>query len=103
MDEDDWRPLKIDHAALLRGRVLELHQALEAVWGDSNVAMSLGRIEGGLVRWFVERYDNEPVRSARNVMVESAAMGMIVKSGNQWKRARYVSSRASRRGGGRQS
>lgn len=89
MDEDDWKPLKIDHGALLRGRRLELHQALEAVWGDSNTPLSLGRVEGGLVRWFVERYDNDPVRTARNAMVEAAAMGMIVKSGSQWKRARY--------------
>lgn len=99
MNIDDWKPLKIDHAVLLRGRVLEIHQALEAVWGDSNVALSLGRIEGGLVRWFVERYDQEPVRSARNVMVEAAALGMIVKSGNQWRRPRTP----SRRRGGRQS
>lgn len=95
--DDDWRPLKIDHTALLRGRVLEIHQALEAVWGDSNAALSLGRVEGGLVRWFVERYDGEPVKSARNVMVEAAALGMIVKSGNQWKRAKT----SSKRQGGR--
>ena len=88
MDVDDWKPLKIDHAALLRGRTLELHRALEDIWGETTAPIGLGRLEAGFVLWACRNGDAEPVKSARDALVEAASLGLIEKAGGRWRRAR---------------
>lgn len=86
--DDDFKPLRLDRSALRRGRALELQAALDEIWGDTTAPITLGRLEAGFVLWAARNGDGEPVRSARDALVESAALGLIEKTGGRWRRVR---------------
>ena len=85
---DDYKPLKLDRTAMARGRKAELQEALDEIWGDSNESIPLGRLEAGFVLWSCRKGDTEPVKVARDALVESALHGLIEKTGGRWRRAR---------------
>lgn len=93
--EEDFEPLKLDRSALERGRIALIEEALATVWGETTRPLPLGWIEAGVVLWAAQNRRPEPVKEARDIMVEAASLGLIVKRGGRWNRP------SKRRRGGR--